>query len=123
MVYTGTIATEAEIAAYAGELVDATGATEANRNDWIAQAESYLSVLMRYNVVDNYANLNADVRRILSEWGARFVAIAEISYNMAGYTSRIDGEDLINIHTYRMRQIEKLLINQNSVSYLKGQDE
>src|SRR3990167_3666881 len=98
MAYTGTIATEAEIAIYAGELVDATGNTEANRNDLMAQAESYLSCLMRYNVVDNYASLNADVKRILSEWAARFCGTALISFNMGGYNSRIEAEDMININ-------------------------
>jgi len=118
--YTGTVCTEAEIAAYAGELVDATGATEANRNDWVAQAQSFLSVLMKYNVVDNYAGLNANTKRILSEWAARYAAIAEIAYNMAGYTSRVEAEDMINVHWARMAKIEELLHNQDHVTYLKG---
>jgi len=120
MVYSGTIVTENEIALMAGENVDATGDTEANHNDLAAQAESYLSNLMRYNVVDNYAALNADVKRMLSEWAARYAAITLIAYNMAGYTTRQEAEDMIDVHVFRMRAIEKLLKEQITVTYIKG---
>ena len=120
MAYTGTICTEAEIALMVGENVDATGDTEANHNDLVAQAESFLCSLMRYNVVDNYAALNADVKRILSEYGARYAAVALISYNMAGYTSRIEAEDMINIHLFRMNILETLLADQKTSTYIQG---
>lgn len=120
MVYTGTICTEAEIAVFAGENVDATGDTEANHNILVAQAESYISNLLRYNVVDNYSALNEDVKRSLSEWAARYAAIAVIAYNMAGFTSRIEAEDMINIHAWRMNKLENMLKEQVTVTYLKG---
>ena len=120
MVYTGTIVTEAEIAIMAGENVDATGDTEANRNDLVAQAESYLSNLMRYNVVDNYSTLNEDVKRMLSEWAARYVGLTLIAYNMAGFTTRIEAENMVKIHSWRMNKIEDLLKDQVTVTYLKG---
>lgn len=120
MVYSGTIVTEPEIALMAGENVDATGDTEANHNLLAAMAESYLSVLMRYNVVDNYAALNGDVKKILAEYAARFAGVQLIAFNMAGFTSRIEAEDMINIHLFRMRQIEKLLADQKSSTYIQG---
>lgn len=120
MAYTGTIVTENEIALMAGENVDATGDTEANHNILAAQAESYLSNLMRYNVVDNYSSLNEDVKRMLSEWAARFAAVTLIAYNMAGYTSRVEAEDMMDVHFFRMQQIEKLLRDQDVIDYIKG---
>tara|TARA_Y100000310_G_C20443338_1_gene697162 strand:+ start:163 stop:528 length:366 start_codon:yes stop_codon:yes gene_type:complete len=120
MAYTGTICTEAEIALMVGENVDATGDTEANHNDLVAQAESYLSNLLRYNVVDNYSALNADVKRTLSEWAARYAASSLILYNMSGFTSRGEGEDMVNFHIWRMKKIEELLVDQNTVTYIKG---
>jgi len=120
MAYTGTIVTEAEMDLMSGENVDATGDTEANHNDLAAQAESYLSNLMRYNVVDNYSTLNEDVKRMLSEWAARYAAISLIAYNMAGFSTRIEAENMITVHAYRMQQIEKLLKEQNTVTYIKG---
>ena len=118
MAYTGTICTENEIALMAGENVDATGDTEANHNDLVAQAESFLSVLLRYNVVDNYAAIDADYKRILSEWAARYAATALIAYNMSGFTSRVEAENMINIHVFRMREIEKVLVDQKAVTFI-----
>lgn len=120
MVYSGTLCTEAEIATMAGENVDATGNTEAVHNDLVAQAESYLCNLCRYNFVDNYAALNEDVKRMLSEYCARYAAVALIAYNMAGFTSRIEGEDMMNVHLYRMRKIEQMLEDQKTVTYISG---
>lgn len=120
MVYSGTIATEADIALMAGENVDATGDTEANRNLLMAQAESYLSCLMSYNVVDNYSSLNADVKAILTEWAARYCALVLIAYNMSGFTTRIEAESMMNVHAYRMKQIEELLKKEDKVDYIKN---
>lgn len=122
MAYTGTLATEADIALMAGENVDATGDTEANRNLLMAQAESYLCNLVHYNWVDNYSGLNADVKAMLTEYCARYCAVALISYNMAGYTSRVEAEDMINVHAWRMNAIEKMLTNPktNTTTYIKG---
>ena len=118
MVYSGTIVTEAEIALMAGENVDATGDTEANHNILAAQAESYLSNLMGYNVVDNYASLNEDFKRMLSEWAARYSAITLISYNMAGFTTRQEAEDMIDVHAWRLLQVEELLKQQRVIDFL-----
>ena len=120
MVYTGTIVTEAEMALMAGENVDATGNTEANRNDLAAQAESYLSNLMRFNVVDNYATLNEDVKRSLSEWAARYAGSTLILFNTAGFTNLIEAEDMVTYHAWRMQVIEELLRDQKTVTYMKG---
>lgn len=119
MVYSGTIVTEAEIDLMAGENADATGDTEANHNILAAMAESYLSCLMRYNVVDNYASLNTDVKKIMAEWAARFCGVSLIAYNMGGYTSRVEAEDMINVHLYRMKQIERLLIDEKIELFIR----
>lgn len=119
MVYTGTIVTENEIALMAGENVDATGDTEANHNILAAQAESFLSNLMRYNVVDGYSGLNEDLKRMLSEWAARYAGATLIAYNMAGFTDRTEAENMISFHWARMLKIEELLINQDVVNYIK----
>ena len=121
MVFSGTIVTEAEMTLMSGENVDATGDTEANHNDLAAQAESYLSNLMRFNVVDNYSTLNEDVRRMLSEWAARYAGMTLIAFNMAGFTSRIEAEDMINVHIFRMRVIERLLSDiSKTVPFIDG---
>jgi hypothetical protein len=97
MVHTGIFATAAECASKAGEKVDATGWTEANINQWCAESESLINIATRYNWSDAYAGLNADVKKILTEVSSNLVAIYGISYNLAGYTSRVEAEDMVNI--------------------------
>ena len=108
MAYTGTITTEAEIALMAGENVGA-GATEANNNLLVAQAEAYLSALIQDDVVAGFAGYDTVTKQILSEWASRYAAMSLISFNMSGFTSRIEAEDMINIHVFRMRIIAKIL--------------
>lgn len=109
MVYTGTITTEAEIALMSGENVDATGATEANNNLLVAQAEGFLSALIQDDVVAGYATYDSTTKKLLNEYGARYTAASLILYNMAGYTSRVEAEDMVNMHLFRMRVIEREL--------------
>ena len=110
MAYVANIVTVAEMQFYAGEGVDATGNVDANHTILQDQAEGYLSSLLKFELsAANWATLNATGKALISEWAARFAAIGLITYNMAGYTSRIEAEDMINVHWARMREIEKTL--------------
>lgn len=97
MAHTGIFATSDEILVKAGENVDANGSTEARINDLCAQVESHINIVTRYNWSDAYATLNADAKGILSEVASNLVAIYLIQFNMSGYTSRIEAEDMVNI--------------------------
>lgn len=122
MAYTGTICTEAEINLMAGELVDATGNTETNHNYLVGHAEGYLSSLLKYDIVTNWASLSAKGKTLLSEWAARYAAASLIAYNMgtvgATFTSLIEPEDMIQFHVYRMEQIEKVLREEGIKNFL-----
>lgn len=118
MAYTGVFATEAELNFKAGENVDATGWTEANKNLIMLDVESYINVLCRFNFTDNYSTLNADVRHILSEAASNMAAIYGIQYNMAGFTTRIEAEDMINILYRRFKDCIKVLNEAKNVFYM-----
>ena len=120
MVATSILSTDAEMNAMAGENVDVTGWTDANKTAWGLHAENYLNILCHHNFSDNFATLNVDVKYILSEYVARYVAICGIAYNMSGYTSRVEAEDMVNVHAYRLFQIEELLIRDGVLDFLKG---
>ena len=110
MAYTANIVTVAEMQFYAGENVDATGDVEANHIILQKHAEGYLSALLKHKLdTAGFAALDDTTKVIISEWAARHAAVALIKYNMAGYTSRVEAEDLINVHLFRMDKIEKLL--------------
>ena len=118
MVYGGTLCSEAEIAVMAGENVDVTGDTEANHTALVLHAETFLAVLTRYNWVTNFGSLTIIAKGILAEYCSRYAAVALIAFNTSGYTTRIEAEDMLNIHLYRMKIIEKLLSDQDYINFM-----
>ncbi len=97
MADTGIFCTTAEVERKAGANVSATSKAEAYTNDYVTQAESLINTICRYNFSDNYSTLNIDVKGILKEIASNLAAIYAISYDMSGFTSRIEAEDMINI--------------------------
>jgi hypothetical protein len=97
MADTGIFATTAEVSRKAGANASATSKAEAYVNDYMTQAESEINVATRYNWSDAYAGLNADTKGILKEAASNLAAIYVIQYDMSGYTSRVEAEDMINI--------------------------
>jgi hypothetical protein len=96
MAVTSIMTTEGEITSKEGANVSAS-LTDAMHNAWVLQAESSMSVFARKNYSDTYAALNVDVKYIFSDVVSSLVAIQGIMYDMSGYTSRTEAEDMINI--------------------------
>lgn len=96
MAHSGIFATSDEILVKAGENYD-TSITEARINTLCLEAEAEINCVTRYNWSDAYSGLNADVKHILSEAESNLVAIYIITFNMSGFTSRTEAEDIINV--------------------------
>ena len=111
--------TTSEVAALSGELVDISF-TAAMGEIVELFAMGRLCVISRYNWADKFNTLNADVAGIVREYCARHIAMAGISYNMAGFTSRIEAENMLNIHWAQIKAIEALLSDGKSVTYTVG---
>jgi len=111
--------TEAEIQQKSGANVNAafntTMMTASN-----LRAESTINALCRYNFSDNYASLNADVKGILSDFCSSFVAIEAISYDMSGYTTRIEAEDMINVLRDGMLRAMSILRDKKAIDFING---
>lgn len=119
MAATSILSTDAEMLAMAGEMVDATGFTDANKTAWGIQAEAFISALAHYDFPTNVATLTALIKPLLSEYVARYVAVSAIAYNMSGFTlGLIEAEDMIQLHVYRMEQIEKILKDPEALKLL-----
>lgn len=87
--------TEAEIVQKAGAGANgAFGTTEMEAAELRHLAT--VNVLCRYNWSDNMPT-NVDVKGFLSDIVSSLVAIEAIAYDMAGYTTRIEAEDMINV--------------------------
>ena len=108
--YTNTtmLADTTDVAGFMGVGVDA-GFTVTMQDLVGVYAEAFLCNLVKYDAVTNWASLNAIYKLMMSEYVARSIAVEAIKYEMAGYTSRVEAEDLINIHYARMQEIKEIL--------------
>jgi len=64
---------------------------------WISGAEAFINVATKKNWSDGYAALNPDVKHVLDDVTSSLVAINAVAYDMSGYTSRAEAEDIITI--------------------------
>lgn len=120
MADTGIFATTAEVGYKAGSGKSATSSAEAYVNFFMTQVESEINATCRYNFSDNYASLNADTKGLLKQIASDLAAIMVISYDMSGYTSRIEAEDLINVLRDRALRGLNLLKDQKVVDFING---
>lgn len=97
MADTGIFCTTAEVLRKAGANASATAAAEAYTNDFVTQAESLINCTCRYNFSDDYAGLNADVKGLLKQVASDLAAIYVISYDMSGFFTRAEAENMVNI--------------------------
>lgn len=115
------VASGASVVAKVGEGINArVSGAEWIQEQFITQAESYVNVLTRTNYSDSFAGLDTDVSGILIEAVENLAAIYAITYDMSGYTTRIEAENKINVLWARFNQCVKLLTDQKSVSFING---
>ncbi len=104
-----TIVTVAEMQFMAGENVDATGDVTANHQFLHDMAAGFLSIFIQDDVIAGYAGYDSVSKQIINEYASRFAGAQLILFNMAGYTSRVEAEDMVNMHLFRMAEIEREL--------------
>lgn len=100
MADTGIYATTTEITDKAGAGASAVSKAEAFTNRYVAQAESLINVVARkIFAVDQsaFTALPAGTKKLLSEVASDIAAIYVITYDLSGYTSRVEAEDMVNI--------------------------
>lgn len=118
MAATSVLSTDDEMNAMAGANVVVGGWTDANKTAWGVQAEAYLNSLVKFDLVTSVGSLDAKFKAILSEYVARYTAMSGILYDMNGFTSRVEAEDMVNVHLSRMKQIERVLKVEESLTSL-----
>ena len=97
MADTGIFCTTAEVERKAGANCSAVSKAVDYTNDYVTQAESLINVMTRYNWSDAYAALDVDVKGILKEAASDLAAIYVIQYDMSGFSSIVEAEDMVNI--------------------------
>ena len=91
-----------------------------NVNSFINQAESRINVATRYNWTDVYASLNDDVKKILEDYCASLAGISCVLYDMSGYTSRGEAEDIINTLRDNVLIIQSILMDKKQEDFING---
>ena len=89
-------------------------------DQWIEEAEAQISLFSRYDWVGNFGSADTNFKPNLVAFVSNLAAIHCVKYNMAGYTSRIEAEDLINVLRDEVLRIGQLLRDQKGVTFGKG---
>ena len=119
MADTGIFATTAEVQRKAGAGASATSNVEAYINDFMLQVESRINAQCRFNFSDQYASLNDDTRGLLKEIASNFAAIYVIQYDMSGFSSRTEAENMINILWDAGNRALRLLKDKKVVDFVR----
>ena len=114
---TGVLCAIADVVSRAGVGANATAIAEANVNLCEDAAEGIICGLARYDFVANYALLTAIAKDLLKEAAATLAAIQVIIYDMSGYTSRVEAEDMLNILWARWKQLKPIIEDQKFVTW------
>ena len=104
MADTGIYATTTQIQYKAGAKASATSKAEAYTNDFVAQAEARINVVSGKIWASDTTEFNAldsGIKRILTECASDLAAIYVINYDLSGFTTRYEAEDMINV-LYKM---------------------
>jgi len=92
----------------------------ASWDTWIEEAEGFLSSLLKFDVVAGWATISGSASApMLSDYCARDAAIQGISYDMSGYTTILEAEDMINVHLYKMNETVQKLKNASRQDFME----
>ena len=99
MANAGQFAQDADILLRVGTNASATVKAAGWFDTIILDVEAVINVMTRFDwsTADAASALNATVRGILIDTGACLAAIEGITWDMSGFTSRTEAEDMINI--------------------------
>ncbi len=101
MTFTGIyVPTLAEFQYKCGVGVSAVSSSEPYANSFIEQAESVINMICRKIFAADTAAFTAlpdTTKHLLTEVASNLAAIYAVMYDMSGYSSRIEAEDMINI--------------------------
>jgi len=85
-------------------------------DNWIDDVEHYICLLCRTDFISAWGTMDANKKYVLREAVENLAAIYCIQYDMSGYTSRVEAEDMINILWARFQDCVMLLKDQKSVT-------
>ena len=98
MASAGTMCDEADVALKATKMSDDIDDGDTEETDvWIVDAEALVCCVGRYDFITNWASLDANSKRMLTDIVGSLAAIMAVNYDMSVFTSRTEAENIINI--------------------------
>ena len=120
MAFTGIMTTEAVIDQKTGAGVN-TAFTDTMKTAAVLHAESTVNGVARFNFSDVYAaTLNVDYKHLLDEIVSSMVAMQGIAYDMSGYTTIREAENMINIHDKIVDRGLSIIRKQKHKDFING---
>lgn len=117
MAEAGTFCINADVEKKAGANCSATSKAEAYTNIYIQEVEGLIMCECRHDFKTDYATLNASIKELLRQATSDMAAMYVIIYDMSGYTSRTESENMINVLYRLYRNAIKLLKDQKTVTW------
>lgn len=118
--FTGTLCSYTESIQKAGANASAISTDEILVSDFVKQAEGIINAVTRFNWIDAYPTLTDDVKHILNQVASDLAAIYIISYDMSGFTDRVEAETMINVYRESVARGLSLLKNQEVKDFMVG---
>ena len=97
--------------------VNSTELTNAEYEQLINQAESFINVASKKDWVAAYASLPTDTKKILEDAASSHAAMAAINYDMSGFTSRTEAQVMLDVNYTRLVDAINLLIDSKFVDF------
>ena len=98
MVSAGVLCTDVHVKMKAKNIsADIDSGDFAETDVFIADAEGTICAIGRYDFVTNYGTLDDKTKLMLRDMASSLAAIMCITYDMSGFTSRVEAEDMVNI--------------------------
>ena len=117
----GIYTKNADILARCGANCSATAKATAATDVYVLNVESFINCITRYNWSDWYAGTpNEDVKGILTEAGACLCAIYVIQWDMSGFTTTSEAENMINVLRERARIAIETLRDLKTQDFIRG---
>jgi len=94
--YSGTLTTYQDVINKAGSGANATARGATAVGNFVVQAENVINARTKYDWTTNYSSLSSNIKYFLNEIASNLAAIKVINYDMSGYTTRLEAEDMKN---------------------------
>lgn len=122
MANAGQFAQDADILLRVGTGASATVKAAGWFDTIIIDVEAMINCATRYDwsALDSATTMNASIRGILVDTAACLAAIEGVTWDMSGYTSRIEAEDVINVLRDRALMNIQILRNKEVQTFMLG---